>query len=31
MITVFMAQMHPDSGRGLQSLFHTLAYQAIVD
>jgi CubicO group peptidase (beta-lactamase class C family) len=31
MITVFMAQMHPDSGRGLQSLFHTLAYQAIID
>ncbi len=31
MITIFMAQMHPDSGRGLQNLFHTLAYQAIID
>jgi CubicO group peptidase (beta-lactamase class C family) len=31
MITIFMAQMHPDSGRGLQGLFHTLAYQAIID
>jgi CubicO group peptidase (beta-lactamase class C family) len=31
MITVFMAQLHPDSGRDLQGLFHTLAYQAIID
>jgi CubicO group peptidase (beta-lactamase class C family) len=31
MITIFMAQVHPDSGRDLESLFHMLAYQAIVD
>jgi CubicO group peptidase (beta-lactamase class C family) len=31
MITVFMAQVHPDSGRNLEGLFHTLAYQAIID
>jgi CubicO group peptidase (beta-lactamase class C family) len=31
MITIFMAQMHPDSGRDLEGLFHTLAYQAIID
>ena len=31
MITVFMSQMHPDSGRDLEALFHTLAYQAIID
>ncbi len=31
MITVFMAQLHPDSGRNLEGLFHTLAYQAIID
>lgn len=31
MITIFMSQMHPDSGRDLETLFHTLAYQAIVD
>jgi CubicO group peptidase (beta-lactamase class C family) len=31
MITVFMAQVHPDSGRDLEGLFHALAYQAITD
>ena len=31
MITIFMAQVHPDSGRNLEGLFHTLAYQAIID
>jgi CubicO group peptidase (beta-lactamase class C family) len=31
MITVFMAQVHPDSGRNLEGLFRTLAYQAIID
>jgi CubicO group peptidase (beta-lactamase class C family) len=31
MITIFMAQVHPDSGRDLEGLFHVLAYQAIVD
>lgn len=31
MITIFMAQVHPDSGRDLEGLFHTLAYQAIID
>jgi CubicO group peptidase (beta-lactamase class C family) len=31
MITIFMAQVHPDSGRDLEALFHALAYQAIVD
>ncbi len=31
MITIFMAQVHPDSGRDLEGLFHMLAYQAIVD
>lgn len=31
MITIFMAQMHPDSGRDLEGLFHVLAYQAIID
>ena len=31
MITIFMSQMHPDSGRELETKFHTLAYQAIVD
>jgi len=32
MITVFMAQEHPaDNGRNIQGLFHTLAYQAIID
>jgi CubicO group peptidase (beta-lactamase class C family) len=31
MITIFMAQVHPDSGRDLEGLFHVLAYQAIID
>jgi CubicO group peptidase (beta-lactamase class C family) len=31
MITIFMAQVHPDSGRDLEDRFHALAYQAIVD
>jgi CubicO group peptidase (beta-lactamase class C family) len=31
MITVFMAQLHPTGGLNLASLFHTLAYQAIID
>ena len=31
MITIFMAQIHPDSGRDLEGLFHALAYQAITD
>ena len=31
MITVFMAQVHPDGGRDLEGLFHALAYQAIID
>jgi CubicO group peptidase (beta-lactamase class C family) len=31
MITVFMAQLHPTGGLNLASLFHALAYQAIID
>jgi CubicO group peptidase (beta-lactamase class C family) len=31
MITVFMAQLHPTGGLNLDRLFHTLAYQAIID
>lgn len=31
MITIFMAQVHPDSGRDLEGQFHALAYQSIVD
>ncbi len=31
MITVFMAQLHPTGDLNLDSLFHTLAVQAIVD
>jgi len=31
MITIFMAQVHPDSGKNIGGLFHTLAYQAIID
>jgi CubicO group peptidase (beta-lactamase class C family) len=31
MVTIFMAQVHPDSGRDLEGLFHALAYQAITD
>jgi CubicO group peptidase (beta-lactamase class C family) len=31
MVTIFMAQVHPDSGRDLEGVFHTLAYQAIID
>ena len=31
MVTVFMAQVHPDPGPRLQQIFHALAYQAIID
>ena len=31
MITVFMAQLHPTGDLNLGTLFHTLAYQAIID
>ena len=31
MITIFMAQMHPDSGRDFEGEVHNLAYQAIID
>jgi hypothetical protein len=31
MITVFMAQLHPTGDLNLDSLFHALAVQAIVD
>jgi len=31
MITVFMAQLHPTGDLNLASLFHVLAYQAIID
>jgi CubicO group peptidase (beta-lactamase class C family) len=31
MITVFMAQLHPDGDLNLDRLFHMLAYQAIID
>ena len=31
MITVFMAQLHPTGDLSLDRMFHTLAYQAIVD
>jgi CubicO group peptidase (beta-lactamase class C family) len=31
MITVFMAQLHPDGDLNLDRLFHALAYQAIID
>jgi len=31
MITVFMAQLHPTGDLNLASLFHALAYQAIID
>src|SRR5579872_2540559 len=31
MITVFMAQLHPDGNLNLAGMFHTLAYQAIID
>jgi CubicO group peptidase (beta-lactamase class C family) len=31
MITVFMAQLHPAGDLNLASLFHVLAYQAIID
>jgi CubicO group peptidase (beta-lactamase class C family) len=31
MITVFMAQLHPTGDLNLDRLFHTLAYQAIID
>ncbi|HXK08666.1 MAG TPA: serine hydrolase domain-containing protein [Vicinamibacteria bacterium] len=31
MITIFMAQLHPDGALGLDRQFHVLAYQAIVD
>jgi CubicO group peptidase (beta-lactamase class C family) len=31
MITVFMAQLHPTGDLNLDNLFHTLAYQAIID
>ncbi len=31
MITVFMGQLHPTGGLNLDSLFHTLACQAIID
>jgi len=31
MITVFMAQLHPEGDLNLDRLFHVLAYQAIID
>jgi len=31
MITVFMAQLHPEGGLTLDRLFHVLAAQAIID
>ena len=31
MITVFMAQLHPTGDLNLDRMFHTLAYQAIID
>jgi len=31
MITIFMAQLHPTGDLNLDRMFHTLAYQAIVD
>ena len=31
MITIFMAQLHPTGDLNLDNLFHTLAYQAIID
>jgi CubicO group peptidase (beta-lactamase class C family) len=31
MITVFMAQLHPTGDLNIDNLFHTLAYQAIID
>jgi len=31
MITIFMAQLHPTGDLNLASLFHVLAYQAIID
>ncbi|MFN7996784.1 MAG: serine hydrolase domain-containing protein [Bryobacteraceae bacterium] len=31
MVTVFMAQLHPADGQTLDRMFHTLAYQAIID
>jgi hypothetical protein len=31
MVTIFMGQLHPKGGLQLDSLVHTLAYQAIID